>query len=172
MTPEKALVRSQSIESLILSIRDQRVMLDRDLAKLYGVSTKALNQAVKRNSDRFPPDFMFRLAKDEKDYVVTNCDHLHNLKYSKVLPHAFTEHGAIMLASVLNSQQAIETSVFVVRAFVRMREILGRQKELVGKIEQIERKVGQHDEDIKALVAAIKQLIIPPEPKKKQIGFK
>lgn len=99
-------IPAERVERRILLIRGQRVMLDADLAELYGVPTKVLNQAVKRNSDRFPPDFMFRLTRREKDHVVTNCDHLRKLKFSPALPCAFTEHGALMLASVLNSRRA------------------------------------------------------------------
>ena len=115
------LVPSERIERSILFIRGQKVMLDADLADLYGVATKVLNQAVKRNMDRFPGDFLFQLTAEEKAEVVTDCDHLAKLKFSPVLPYAFTEHGAIMAASVLNSPQAVEVSVFVVRAFVRLR---------------------------------------------------
>jgi len=113
-----------AIENRILVIRGVRVMVDADLGELYGVPTKALNQAVKRNLNRFPSDFMFRLNATEKEEVVANCDHLAGLKYSKSLPFACTEHGAIMAASVLNSPRAVEMSVFIVRAFVKLREIL------------------------------------------------
>ena len=99
-------------------------MLDADLAELYGVPTKALNQAVRRNKDRFPTDFMFRLTRQEKTEVVTNCDHLQKLKFSPVLPYAFTEHGAVMLANILNAPNAIKVSVYVVRAFVKLRELI------------------------------------------------
>lgn len=109
-------------------------MLDADLAALYGVATKVLNQAVKRNQKRFPSDFSFRLAETEKNEVVTNCDHVSRLRFSHVLPYAFTEHGAIMLASVLNSERAMETSVQVVRAFVRLREILASNRELAHRL--------------------------------------
>jgi hypothetical protein len=136
------------------------------------VSTKALNQAISRNVARFPPDFMFRLTKEEKLEVVTNCDHLQNLKFSPVNPRAFIEHGAIMAASVLNSSKAIEVSVFVVRAFVQLREAIAGHKELARKIRQLERKLGDHDEQIIALVEAIKQLMDPkPPPKTRRIGF-
>ena len=113
-----------SVEQSILLIRGHRVMLDADLARLYGVSTKRLNEQVKRNGSRFPKDFMFRLTAKERNEVVANCDHLQHLKFSSTLPHAFTEHGTIMLASVLNSRRAVEVSVFVVRAFVKLREKL------------------------------------------------
>ncbi len=130
-----------------------------------------LNQAVKRNRDRFPKDFMFQLTPEEKLEVVTICDHLSKIKYSPVLPHAFTEHGAIMAASVLNSKRAVEASVYVVRAFVRLREMLAANKELAHKLAELERKVESHDGTIQALVAAIRKLMIPPEPKEKKIGF-
>ena len=109
------------IEEIIMSLRGQRVMLDRDLAALYGVSTKVFNQAVKRNESKFPTDFRFQLTKEEKQEVVTNCDHLKTLKYSPVLPYAFTEHGALIASNVLNSDQANAMSVYIVRAFVRLR---------------------------------------------------
>ncbi len=147
-------------------------MLDADLAELYGVETRTLNQAVKRNPERFPDDFMFQLTKPEKTEVVTNCDHLAKLKYSPSLPYAFTEHGAIMAASVLNSPRAIEISVHVVRAFVHMRELLSGHKELAQKLAQLERKVGAHDKAIAEIINAIRQLMAPEETKKKRpIGF-
>ena len=108
MTKPKALVKVGQIQQRILLIRGEKVIIDADLAEAYGVTTKALNQAIRRNAARFPPDFMFRLTKEEKQEVVTNCDHLQKLKFSPVNPHAFTEHGAIMAASVLNSQKAVE----------------------------------------------------------------
>src|SRR5579885_3497039 len=113
---------SKHVESLILIVRNQNVILDRDLARLYGVTTKALNQAVKRNSARFPSDFVFSLNQVEKQEVVTKCDHLAALKFSRTLPHAFTEHGAIMAANPLNTPRAVDVSVFVVRAFIKLRE--------------------------------------------------
>src|SRR3970040_1264518 len=117
MSSRGALRPASSVERRILSIRGQRVMLDADLAVLYGVSTRVLNQAVKRNRERFPEDFMFRLTVAEKAEVITNCDHLRPLRFSPALPYAFTEHGAIMLASVLNTPIAVQASVQVVRAF-------------------------------------------------------
>ena len=146
-------------------------MLDADLAQLYGVTTKRLNEQVKRNRDRFPEDFMFRLTAPEKAEVVANCDHLQRLKFSPVLPHAFTEHGAIMLASALNSRRAIEVSVYVVRAFVRLRGILATHKELAQKLGELERKIQGHDEHIRSLFEAIRQLMAPPERPRKPIGF-
>jgi len=173
MTGRRAIIPVGQIEQRILLIRGQRVMLDADLAMLYGVPTRVLNQAVRRNVKRFPQDFMFKLTQTEKNEVITICDHLKNLKYAKALPNAFTEHGAIMVASVLNTQRAIQVSVFVVRAFVKLREMLSTHKELAHKLAALERKLQNHDESIRSLVAAIRQLMAPPEPEppKKRIGF-
>ncbi len=148
-------------------------MLDSDLAELYGVETRVLVQATKRNIERFPADFMFRLTVAEHDslrsQVVTSKKGRGGRRYP---PYAFTEHGAVMLASVLNSQRAIEASIFVVRAFVKMRGILSVHKEFARKLLELERRVAGHDEDIKTLIKAIKQLIHPSVKPKKQIGFK
>ena len=121
-------IAERNVEPLIMVLRGIRVILDSDLARLYGVSTAALNQAVRRNGDRFPEDFAFRLTAEEKLEVITNCDHLKKLKYSRSLPLAFSEHGAIMVASVLNSARAVRTSLMVVRAFVRMRDLLNQNR--------------------------------------------
>jgi len=172
MAGKKSLVVAESIEMRILTIRGQKVMLDADLAELYGVPTKVLNQAVKRNADRFPEDFMFQLTAAEKTEVVTNCDHLAKLKYSPTLPYAFTEHGALMLGNVLKSERAVEVSLMVVRTFVHMRELLSGHKELAQKLAQLERRVGAHDKAIAEIINAIRQLMVPEEPKKKRpIGF-
>jgi hypothetical protein len=146
-------------------------MLDTDLADLYGVPTKALNQAVKRNRHRFPTDFMFRLTEDEKAEVVTICDHLQKLKFSPVLPYAFTEHGAVMLASVLNSKKAVQVSVYVVRAFVKLRQILSSHPEVAKKISELERTMASHDVRIQALFEAIRRLMAEPASKRPSIGF-
>lgn len=167
----KNLVGTENLDNKILFIRGQRVMIDADLAKLYGVTTKRLNEQVKRNKERFPRDFMFRLNKKEKSEVVANCDHLKNLKYSPNLPFVFTEHGAIMLASVLNSRIAIEASIYVVRAFVRFREILLAHKELTVKLKELELNLETHDEQIAVILEAINQLLAPPESPVKKIGF-
>jgi hypothetical protein len=126
------------VESLILRIRGHRVMIDADLAALYGVPTKRLNEQVKRNARRFPEDFCFQLSVAEKSEVVANCDHLARLAFSSSSPHAFTEHGAIMAANVLNSPRAVEMSVHVVRAFVRLREVIASHKELVKRVDELE----------------------------------
>jgi len=165
------LIPVEHLDRGILLIRGQRVMLDADLAALFGVSTRALNQAIKRNLDRFPADFLFQLSPEEKAEVVTNCDHLSGLKFSRHQPYAFTEHGAVMAATVLNSKRAAEVSVFVVRAFVRMRQLLAGHREPALKLADLERRVAAHDTSISSLVSATRQLLQPPEPKKKRIGF-
>ncbi len=165
----RSIIPSERIERAILLIRGEKVILDADLAALYGVETKVLNQAVKRNIDRFPKDFMFRLTKSQKSEVVTNCDHLERLKYSPVLPRAFTEHGAIMAATVLNSPRAVQVSVYVVRAFVRLRRILDSHAGLARKMAALERT---YDAQFKVVFNAIRQLMAPPpEAKRKRIGF-
>jgi len=172
MDKSKSVVPVGKIENRILLIRGEKVIIDADLAEFYGVPTKRLNEQVKRNKDRFPDDFMFQLIPGEKAEVVANCDHLKNLKYSKALPYAFTEHGAIMAAGVLNTSRAIEISVFIVRAFVKMRQMVTGHKELQRKIAQIERRLTDHDEQIIELVRLIKQLLKPePPPKKRRIGY-
>ncbi len=154
MTGQKAIIPIGQIEQQILLIRGQRVMLDADLAVLYGTTTKRLNEQVKRNQGRFPEDFMFQLTKKEKAEVVAICDHLAKLKFSPVLPNAFTEHGAIMVASVLNTKRAIQVNVFVVRAFVKLREMLSTHKELAHRLAELERKLQNHDQSIQSLVVA------------------
>jgi hypothetical protein len=165
------LVPIERIESSILFLRGRKVILDAELANLYGVTTKRLNEQVRRNRDRFPEDFMFQLTADEKAGVVANCDHLSRLKFSPALPYAFTEHRAIMAASVLNSPRAIEASIFVVRAFVRLREMLAAHKELARKLEELEARLGEHEEQIQAILEAIKQLMTPTDRPPKKIGF-
>ncbi len=159
------------MENRILLVRGVRVMLAKDLADLYGVSTKRLNEQVKRNLDRFPSDFMFQLTEDEKFEVVANCDHLKVLKYSPYLPFAFTEHGAVMLATVLNTPKAVASSIFVVKAFVKLREILNTHKELSEKLKDLESKFETHDTKILAIFNALNDLLTPPNPTKKRIGF-
>ena len=171
MTDKNLLIPVERVEKTILLVRGQKIIPDADLAKLYGVTTKRLNQQVKRNSDRFPEDFMFRLTQEEKDEVVANCNHLSRLRFSPALPHAFTEHGAIMAASVLNTSRAIEASLFVVRAFVRLRQILATNKELARKLFELEEHLKDHDQQIKAIFEAIRQLMAPTDKKVRKIGF-
>ena len=169
MSSEKSNI---SIEyDYILLIRSQKVILDADLAKLFGVSTKRLNEQVKRNRSRFPVDFMFTLNKTEKQEVVANCDHLKKLKYSHSLPCAFTEHGTIMAANVLNSKKAIAASIYVTRTFIKLRELLASNKDLAHKLAQVEQVLQNHSGHIRTLFDAIKQLTIPPDIKPKRIGF-
>ena len=156
MADESKLVLVDQIEPLILDIRRQKVLLNSDLANLYAVSTGVLNQVVKRNRDRFPADFLFQLTAAEKQEVITNCEHLHRLKFSVRLPYAFTEHGTIMAATILNSRRTVEVSVFVVRAFVKLRPFVWAHKELAAKLDQLEKKVGGHDDAIRQLVDAIR----------------
>lgn len=156
----------ERVEETILFVRGQRVILDADLAKLYGVTTKRLNEQVRRNRNRFPDDFMFQLKVEEKAEVVANCDHLSKLKFSRVLPLAFTEHGTIMAASVLNTPRAVETSIFVVRAFVKVREMLATHEELKRKLNALEEK---YDEQFQVVFEAIRQLMTPPETPRKKI---
>ena len=171
MTKSNALVPIERIESLIFLIRGHKVMIDADLAELYGVTTKRLNEQVKRNKGRFPRDFMFQLTAREKAEVVANCDHLQKLKFSSALPYAFTEHGAVMLASVLNSPVAVEASIQVVRAFVKLREILGTHRKLAVKLMELESRMQGHDDDITALFEAIRQLMEPSDKPARRIGF-
>lgn len=172
MISSKKIVAVGKIEQRILLIRGEKVIVDADLAEFYGVPTKRLNEQVKRNKERFPEDFMFQLTPEEKAEVVAICDHLSKLKFSKVLPYAFTEHGAIMAASVLNSSRAIEVSVYIVRAFVKLRHTIAEHKELARKIALLERRLANHDEQILSLVQAIRQLMKPElPPRKRRIGF-
>lgn len=170
---KRSIILVEEIEPRIVVLRGQRIMIDADLALLYGTTTKKLNQAVKRNEHRFPGDFKFQLTPDERDEVVTNCDHLKRLKFSPALPYAFNEHGALMAASVLNTPRAIDVSVYVVRAFLRQREFLASHKELAHKLAELERRVGNHDQEIQSLMHAIRQLLAqPPEPRRGRIGFR
>lgn len=167
----KQTISVSSIEAKIHLIRGKRVMLDRDLAELYGSTTKRLNEQVKRNKKRFPPSFMFRLTPDEKAGVVAKCDHLIALNYSSFLPYAFTEHGVLMLANILSSSKAIEMSVKIIEVFIRMREMLRAHHELSGRLKQLEDHVGKHDQEIQAIIQAIKQIMIEKEKPKRRMGF-
>jgi len=167
----KPAVSVQRIENLIYMIRGHKVMLDTDLAELYGVETRALKQAVRRNKKRFPDDFMFELTKEENRSLRSQNVILERGKYSKYLPFAFTEQGVAMLSSVLNSERAIGVNVELMRAFVRVREMLGAHRELAVKLKELETHIQDHDEQIQTIFEAIRQLMIPPEKPKKRIGF-
>jgi hypothetical protein len=160
------------IQQRILLIRGEKIIVDVDLAEFYGVSTKRLNEQIRRNRERFPSDFMFRLTRDEKNAVVERCDHLRNLKYSRAMPHAFTEHGALMAASVLSTPRAVEMSVFVVRAFVAMRRTISEHRQLAARLDELERQLSVHGESIVELFKTIKQLMAPDAvPETRRIGF-
>src|SRR5471030_1051973 len=161
------------LESLILTLRRQKVILDADLAGLYAVPNKALNQAVKRNADRFPSDFLFQLTEAEKREVVTNCDHLARLKFSRQLPWAFTEHGALMAANVLNSPEAVTMSLYVVRAFIQMRAQIAANAEVLKRLAEIDQTLLKHDKSLQIIWAQLQPLLSPtPPPPKRRIGFK
>ncbi len=164
----------EHIARSILVLRGHKVILDADLAALYGVETRALNQAVKRNRKRFPGDFMFKLSERElalwrSQIVISNPGARMGLRRA---PFAFTEHGALMAATVLNSDRAVEMSLYVVRAFLRMREILATHKALAGKLSELEQRIDAHDETIVEILGAIRQLMAPPPtPARRPIGF-
>jgi hypothetical protein len=177
--PENTVIPLERIANLILQLRGNKVILDSDLAVLYGVETKRLNQQVRRNIDRFPSDFMFQLTLEESDalklqFATSKVGHGGRRK----LPLAYTEHGALMAASVLNTKQAIQVSVFIVRAFVKMRDMLSTHKEIAHRLDDMERTLGEHDEAIKALIAAIRELMQPLQAKKlpeysgEKVGFR
>ena len=173
MARSKALAPPADITRAILILRGHRFILDAELAGLYGVPTKALNQAVKRNAERFPEDFMFRLTRAETEALnrsqfVTGSQKHRDPRFP---PFAFTEHGAIMAATILNSPRAVEMSVFVVRAFVRLRELLASNSALARKLDELERKYKHHDEAITAILSAIRELTHPPATKRRGIGF-
>ena len=161
----------QTVEKAIHLVRGQRVMFDSDLAKIYGVTTMRLNEQLRRNKKRFPSDFAFQLTREEFTNLISQFAISRSHGGRRKLPWAFTEHGAIMLASVLNSAVAIDASVRVVRAFVRLREIISANAELAAKFAQLERRLDSHDEAIAQLFAAIRQLLAPAPEKKREIGF-
>ncbi len=167
-----AIILAKKVDSKILILRNQKVILDVDLATLYGVSVKQLNQQIKRNARRFPSDFLFKLSHTEYDnlrsQIVTSSSSHGGRRY---LPHAFTEHGAIMAATVLNSKRAIEMSIFVVRAFVRMRETLAMNQQIASKLAELEGHLESHDAEIQDLVDAIRELMAPAPANSRRIGF-
>jgi hypothetical protein len=170
MKLKNTLVPIEKIDRAILNIRGIKVMIDADLAELYGVSTSRLNEQVKRNKERFPVDFMFQLTLQEKEEVIANCDHLIKLKYSPHLPFVFTEHGSVMLASVINSKIAILANIQIVRSFVKLREILDSNKKLAGKLEELEKK---YDKQFRIVFDAIRQLMSPEvQTEREPMGYK
>jgi len=172
MNKDVALVPLERIERSILLIRGQKVMLDRDLAQLYGVETRALNQAVRRNIDRFPADFMFHLTREEimriSQFVISSGHPgVRTLKFSKNVM-VFTEHGVAMLSSVLNSSRAVQVNIQIMRTFAKLREIISQHKDLARRLDELEKK---YDAQFKIVFDAIRQLMASPEPKKRPIGF-
>lgn len=168
MSEGTATIPASAIESKIILLRGQKVMLDSDLARLYGVETFNLNKAVKRNPDRFPPDFMFRLERDEYTSLRFQIGILKRGQHSKYLPHAFTEQGVAMLSSVLHSPRAVLVNVEIMRAFVRLRQWLASNTELARKLADLERR---YDGQFKAVFDALRELMTPPAPQRKRIGF-
>lgn len=182
MNPVAALALPPRLDGRILVIRDVRVMIDADLAALYGVPTRRLNEQVKRNADRFPADFMFQLTPGEKAGVIANCDHLQKLKFSKALPLAFTEFGAIQASNVLATPQAVEMGIYVVRAFVRLREMAASHADLAQRLDELEQKTEglalSHEAfsrntraQLKQAFDALRELMAPPDPPKRPMGF-
>ncbi len=170
--PKRRLTPTFAVESRVLILRHQRVILDVVLAELYAVPVKRLNEQVRRNQERFPADFMFQLNSKEhealRSQIATSKKGRGGRRYT---PFAFTEHGAIMVATVLNSERAVAMSVFVVRAFVRLREMLATNRRLAGKIDELENRLDTHDSTIQDLIEAIKELMTPEDPPRKRIGF-
>jgi hypothetical protein len=168
----RALISGERVTHQILPVRGIKVMLDAHLAALYGVPTKVLLQAVKRNLERFPEDFMLQLAAEEwailRSQIVTSSAQHGGRRYP---PYAFTEQGVAMLSSVLNSDRAIAVNIEIMRAFVRMRELLASNRELAQKLAELERKIATHDQSITGILKAIRELMNPPQPKKRGIGF-
>ncbi len=181
MKKRAPIIQTDSVESRILTLRGQKVILDSDLAAIYGVTTKRLNEQVKRNARRFPSDFVFRLSRDEAETVLRSRSQIATLKRGqniKFLPHAFTENGAVMAANILNSAEAVRMSVFVVRAFIRMRELLSGSKELAAELKQLESKLtirlDVHEAAIVNVLRRIMQLLDPPPAPavpEKSMGF-
>ncbi|OGI07906.1 MAG: DNA-binding protein [Candidatus Melainabacteria bacterium RIFCSPLOWO2_02_FULL_35_15] len=162
------LIPVEKIEKRILLIRGKKVMIDVDLANLYEVETRTLNQSVKRNIKRFPEDFMFQLTIHERDELITNCDRFKRLKHSTSLPYAFTEQGVAMLSTVLNSEMAINVNIQIMRTFTKLREMIESNKDLRKKIEEIEKK---YDNQFQIVFEAIKRLTEPEVKSRKRIGF-
>ena len=173
MPEARSPVTAEGIEQAILLLRGQKVMLDSDLASLYGVATKVLLQAVKRNPGRFPSDFMFRLDVEEFAFLRSQFVTSKRRGGRRTLPCAFTEQGVAMLSSVLRSERAVQVNIAVMRAFVKLRGILSAHKELAGKLSELERKTERHDREIRGIFDAIRMLMAPPVPRRRRvIGFR
>ena len=165
-------IPTEIILNKIIEMRGKKVMVDSDLAELYGVTTKRLNEQVKRNIKRFPEDFMFQVTKEEKDSIILQFEHLNKLKFSSTLPYAFTEHGAVMLASVLNSDKAIEVNIQIVRVFTQIRELLASNLDLRLEVEKIKKKVDNQDKNIEVIFRYFDELLEQKAQPRKEIGYK
>jgi len=165
----RVIIPDEVIMNKILIIRGIKVMIDSDLAGLYGVTTKRMNEQVKRNAKRFPGDFMFQLTEPEKQEVVAKCDHLNRLKFSPSLPYVFTEYGAVMLASVLNSDRAISVNIRIIRVFTRMRQMFDSHAEILRKLEQLQNKDIEQDRQIMLIFEYLKEL---EQAKQQEVEFK
>jgi len=166
------LTTDEFVMSKIYLIREQKVMMDFDLAELYGIETKMLKRAVKRNMQRFPPDFMFELSQDEQGSLRRQFGTLKRGEHSKYKPYAFTEQGVAMLSSVLNSPTAINVNIQIIRVFTKMRSLLLTHKDILLKLEKMEKKLGKHDEQIALVFRYLKKLLNPPQPVRTRIGFR
>jgi hypothetical protein len=167
----KEIIPVERIARTIFIFREQKVMLDYDLAALYGIETRALKQAVRRNRDRFPNDFMFQLSAKEINVVVSQFVIPNRRTFGGAKPMAFTEQGVAMLSSVLNSERAVKVNIAIMRAFVKLRQTLETNRELARKFKELERRVGKHDEEIAAILEAIRQLMAPSKRSRREIGF-
>jgi hypothetical protein len=167
----KEIIPTERIGQSILYLRGQKVLIDYVLAYLYGIETRSLKQAVRRNRERFPTDFMFELSAKEVDAVVSQFVIPTRRKFGGAKPMVFTEQGAAMLSSVLNSKRAVKVNIAIMRAFVKLRETLETNRQLARKFEELQRRVGKHDEEIAAIIEAIRQLMIPSEKPRREIGF-
>jgi hypothetical protein len=172
MEPANSLIPWERIDRAIIQVRGQKVMLDRDLAFLYSVETRSLVQAVKRNIERFPSDFMFQVSSEEFESLRSQFVISKGKGGRRYLPYAFTEQGVAMLSGILNSHRAIEVNIAIMRVFVRLRELVAERKELGAKLKELEDRIEDHDEKITAIFTVIRQLMTPPETGKRKIGFR
>ena len=168
---KKGIIPVQQVAQAIRFVRGERILLDFDLAQLYGVTTGNLNKAVRRNRERFPTDFMFQLTAEETKSLIFQFGISKGRGGRRHFPHAFTEQGVAMLSSVLNSQRAVKVNIAIMRTFVKLRQILETNPDLAWKFSELERRVGKHDAEITAIIEAIRQLMAPPEKPRREIGF-
>jgi ORF6N domain len=168
---KKEIIPVQQVAQAIRFVRGERILLDFDLARLYGVTTGNLNKAVRRNRKRFPTDFMFQLTAEETKSLIFQFGISKGRGGRRHFPYAFTEQGVAMLSSVLNSQRAVKVNIAIMRAFVKLRQILETNPDLARKFSELERRVGKHDAEITAIIEAIRQLMTPPEKPRREIGF-